>query len=91
MRTRSVNEVEKEMTFPFCALKEDNEVEEDDERNFLEYMRSRSVNEAEDEKLYVLERKKKKDIFVSTRSTFLFFDWWVIFANMGVVLTPLTN
>ena len=74
MRTRSVNEVEKEMTFPFCALKEDNEVEEDDERNFLEYMRSRSVNEAEDEKLYVLERKKKKDIFVSTRSTFLFFD-----------------
>ena len=73
MRTRSVNEVEKEMTFPFCALKEDNEVEEDDERNFLEYMRSRSVNEAEDEKLYVLERKKK-DIFVSTRSTFLFFD-----------------
>ena len=43
------------------------------------------------EKLYVLERKKQKDIFVSTRSTFLFFDWWVIFANMGVILTPLTN
>ena len=73
MRTRSINEAEEEMTFPFCAPKEDNEVEEDDERNFLENMRSRSVNEAEEEKLYVLERKKK-GIFVSTRSTFLLFD-----------------
>ena len=72
MRTRSINEAEEEMTFPFCAPKEDNEVE-DDERNFLENMRSRSVNEAEEEKLYVLERKKK-GIFVSTRSTFLLFD-----------------
>ena len=43
------------------------------------------------EKLHVLERKNKKDIFVSVRSIFLFFDWWVIFANMGVTLTPLTN
>ena len=51
MRTRSVNEVKEEMTFPFCAPKEDNEVEEDDERIFLENMRSRSVNEEEDEKL----------------------------------------
>ena len=91
MRTRSVNEVKEEMTFPFCAPKEDNEVEEDDERNFLENMRRRSVNETEEEKLYVLERKKKKDIFVSTGSIFLLFDWWVIFANMGVILTPLTN
>ena len=90
MRTRSVNEAEWEMTFSFCAPKEDNEVEEDDERIFLENM-SRFVNEAEDEKLYVLERKKKKDIFVSTGSTFLFFDWWVIFENMGVILNPLTN
>ena len=47
MRTRSVNEAEEEMSFPFCAPKEDNEVEEDDERNFLENMRSRSVNEVE--------------------------------------------
>ena len=37
-------------------------------------MRSCSINEAEDEKLYVLERKKEKNIFVSTRSTFVFFD-----------------
>ena len=37
-------------------------------------MRSCSINEAEDEKLYMLERKKKKDIFVSTRSAFVFFD-----------------
>ena len=73
MRTRSINEAEEEMTFPFCAPKEDNEVEEDDERNFLENMRGHSVNEAEEEKLYVLERKKK-GIFVSTRSTFLLFD-----------------
>ena len=43
------------------------------------------------EKLYVLERKNKKGIFVSIGSIFLFFDWWVIFANMGVILTPLTN
>ena len=62
-----------EITFPFCAPNEDNEIEENDERNFLENMRSRSVNEAEEEKLYVLERKKK-GIFVSTRSTFLLFD-----------------
>ena len=47
MRTRSVNEAEEEMSFPFCAPKEDNEVKEDDERNFLENMRSRSVNEVE--------------------------------------------
>ena len=73
--TRSVNELaEEEMPFSFCAPKEDNEVEKDDERIFLENMRSRSVNEAEEEKLYVLERKNKKDIFVSTKSTFLFFD-----------------
>ena len=72
-RTRFVNEAEEEMSFPFCAPKEDNEIKEDDERNFLENMRSRSVNEAEEEKLYVLERKKK-GIFVSTRSTFLLFD-----------------
>ena len=34
MRTRSVNEAGEEMTLPFCTPKEDNEVEEDDERNF---------------------------------------------------------
>ena len=85
MRTRFVNEAEEEMSFPFCAPKEDNEVEDDDERIFLENMRRRSVNEAEEEKLYVLERKKKKDIFVSTGSIFLLFDWWVIFANMGLI------
>ena len=56
MRTRFVNEVEEETTFPFCAPKEDNEVEENNERNFLENM-SRFVNEAEDEKLYVLKIK----------------------------------
>ena len=81
----SVNEAKEEMTFSFCAPKEDNEVEKEDERNFLENMRRRSVNEAEEEKLYVLERKKKKDIFVSTGSIFLLFDWWVIFANMGLI------
>ena len=51
MRTRFVNEAEEEMSFPFCAPKEDNEVEDDDERIFLENMRSHSVNEAEDEKV----------------------------------------
>ena len=56
MRTRSVNEAEEEMTFSFYAPKEDNKVEEDDERNFLKNMRSHSVNEGEDEKLCVLER-----------------------------------
>ena len=56
MRTHSVNEAEEEMTFPFYAPKKDNEVEKDDERIFLEKMRSRSVNEGEEEKLYVLER-----------------------------------
>ena len=39
----------------------------------------------------MLERKNKKGIFVSIGSIFLLFDWWVIFANMGVILTPLTN
>ena len=39
------------MSFPFCAPKEDNEVEETDENFFLENMGSRSVNEAEEEKL----------------------------------------
>ena len=73
MRTRSVNEAKEEMTFPFCAPNEDNETEENDERNFLENMRSRSVNETEEEKLYVLERKKKKNIFVSIGSTFFAF------------------
>ena len=52
----SVIEAEEEMTFPFYASKEDNEVEEDDERIFLKSMRSPSINEGEDEKLYVLER-----------------------------------
>ena len=56
MMTHFVNEVEEEMTFPFYAPKEDNEVEEDDERIFLKSMRSRSINEGEEEKLYVLER-----------------------------------
>ena len=56
MRTRSVNEAEEEMTFPFYAPNEYNEVEKDDERIFLKNMRSRSVNEGEEEKLYVLER-----------------------------------
>ena len=56
MRTRSVNEAKEEMTFLFYSPNEDNEVEEDDERIFLENMRSRSVNEGEEEKLYMLER-----------------------------------
>ena len=73
MKTRSVNEVKEDMSFPFCAPKEDNEVEENDEKFFLENMRSCSVNEAEEEKLYVLERKKKKNIFVSIGSTFFDF------------------
>ena len=51
MRTRFVNEAEEEMSFPFCAPKEDNEVEDDDERIFLENMKSHSVNEVKDEKL----------------------------------------
>ena len=51
MRTRFINEAEDEITFPFCAPNEDNEVEEDDKRNFLENMRSHSVNEAKYEKL----------------------------------------
>ena len=51
MRTHSVNEAEEKMRFPFYAPKEDNEVEEDDDRNFLKNMRSRSINEAEEEKL----------------------------------------
>ncbi|WKA13334.1 hypothetical protein VitviT2T_030642 [Vitis vinifera] len=43
------------MSFPFCAPKEDNEVEENDEKFFLENMRSRSVNEAEEEKLTLFQ------------------------------------
>ena len=39
------------MAFPFCAPKEDNGVKENDEINFLKNMRSRCVNEAENEKL----------------------------------------
>ena len=35
MRTHSINEAEEEMSFPCCASKEDNEVEEDDERIFF--------------------------------------------------------
>ena len=56
MRNRFVNEAEEEMTFPFYAPKENNEVEEDDEIFFFGKMRSHSVNEGEDEKFYVLER-----------------------------------
>ena len=63
MKTRSINEAEEEMTFPFYAPKEDNEVEEDNERNFLENMRSCSVNEGEDEKLYVLGEIKEEGHF----------------------------
>ena len=51
MRTHSINEAEEEMSFPCCASKEDNEVEDDDERIFLENMKSHSVNEVKDEKL----------------------------------------
>ena len=51
MRTHSVNEAKEKMSFPFYAPKEDNEVEEDDDRIFLKNMRSRSINEAEEEKL----------------------------------------
>ena len=56
MKTRSINEAEKDIIFPFYAPKEDNEVEEDDERFFLENMMGRFVNKGEEEKLYVLER-----------------------------------
>ena len=51
MKTRSINEAKEDQSFPFCAPKEDNEVEENDEKVFLENMRSCSVNEAEEEKL----------------------------------------
>ena len=73
MRTHSINEAEEEMTFPFCAPKEDNEVEEDDERNFLENMRSRSINIAQEEKLYVLERKKEEGHFCLNQVNFFVF------------------
>ena len=55
MKSRSINEVEKEMSFSLYAPKEYNELKEDDKRIFLENMRSRSINEAEDEKLKVLK------------------------------------
>ena len=51
MRSCFVNEAEEEMSFLFCAPKEDNGIKEDDEINFLKNMRSRSVNEVEEEKL----------------------------------------
>ena len=73
MRTRFVNEAEEEMTFPFYAPKEDNEVEEDNERNFLENMRIRSVNEGEDEKLYVLGEIKEEGHFCLNRVNFFAF------------------
>ena len=63
MRSRFVNDVEEEMSFSLYAPKEDNELEKNDKRNFLENMRSRSINEAEDEKLKVL-KGKKKGIFI---------------------------
>ena len=66
MRSRSINEVEKEMSFSLYAPKEYNELKEDDKRFFLENMRSRSINEAEDEKLKVLKRKKKAFLSQST-------------------------
>ena len=71
-RTRFVNEAEEEMSFPFCAPKEDNEVEENDERLFLENMRSPFVNEVKNEKLSVLEKKKKKRRAFLSQSTILF-------------------
>ena len=36
-------------------------------------------------------KRKKKDIFVSINNFVLFFNRWVIFANVGVILTPLTK
>ena len=39
------------------------------------------------EKLYVLKRKNKY-FSVSIGSIFSFFDWWVIFVNMGVIFDP---
>ena len=70
MRTRSVNKVEEEMTFLFYAPKEDNEVEEDDERFFLENMRSRSINEGEEEKLYVLLDIHYRNVYFFFQITF---------------------
>ena len=71
MKSRSINEVEKEMSFSLYAPKEYNELKEDDKRIFLENMRSRSINEAEDEKLKVL-KGKKKGIFISINNLFCF-------------------
>ena len=39
----------------------------------------------------VLEGDKKKGIFVLIGSFFMFFKGWVSFANIGVILTLLTD
>ena len=45
-------------SFRFMHQKEDNEVEEDDERIFLENMRSCSINKGKEEKLFCKWRKR---------------------------------
>ena len=57
MRSHSANEAEEKMSFPLCASKEDNEVEEDD-KNFFTVFEGKNeksfckrLNEAKDEKL----------------------------------------
>ena len=52
MKSRSINEVEKEMSFSLYAPKEYNELKEDDKRIFLENMRSCSINKGKAEKLF---------------------------------------
>ena len=57
MRSHSANEAEEKMSFPLCASKEDNEVEEDDKNFFTvfegknEKLFCKRLNEVEDEKL----------------------------------------
>ena len=54
-------------------------------------MRNHSINEAKEKKLQVFKGNKKRGIFVSTKLFIVPFKRWVIFANMKVILTPLTK
>ena len=54
MGSRSINEVEEKMSFPFCVPKEDNEVEEDDKKFF-------TVSKGKDEKLFCKRLNEAKE------------------------------
>ena len=65
------------MSFLFCAPKEENEVEKEDEKIFFQLLKEKmrshfetrnSINEAKEEKLQAFKGHKRRGIFVSIRS-----------------------